>query len=280
LAIGSAPTALEHAWATSACGQTAKRLKTPSQQGFYLRLAMTPLLLSGGMDVYQRRRLVALSAIAGVFVLIVVVIASAGGDDEPEAPITTVGGATGQTAAAIPKDQYIDEADSICGEVNSALASIDAADEAEAAAEEADLLASELQQLQSLSPPDEDEDLANDFLRALQDQVNAAEDRQVAIDRQDDTALDEIEGALDGAEVEAQAAAEDFGFDVCGNPEATGAETDAETGAGGAEPAPAAPVEPAPVEPAPTEPAPTAPPADGGTGGGGGGGGGTGGVSP
>jgi hypothetical protein len=231
------------------------------------------------MDVYQRRRLVALSAIAGVFVLIVVVIASAGGDDEPEAPITTVG-TTDQTADAIPKRDYIDEADAICAEVNSALASIDAADEAAAAAEEATLVAGELQQLQSLSPPDEDEDLANDFLRALQDQVDALESRQIALERQDDSALASIDDTLAAAEVDAQAAAADFGFEVCGNPEEAGADTGTETdtGTGGVEPAPVEPAPAAPVEPAPTEPAPTAPPATGGTGGGGGGG--TGGVSP
>jgi hypothetical protein len=229
------------------------------------------------MDVYQRRRLVALSAIAGVFVLIVVVIASAGGDDEPEAPITTVGGTTDQTAAAIPKADYIDDADAICSEVNSALASIDATDQAEVAAEELDLISSELQQLQSLNPPDSDEDLANDFLRALQDQVEALEGRQLALEREDDSALVNIEDDLSAAEVDAQAAAADFGFEVCGNPDETGTETGTDTG--GVEPAPVEPA-PAPVEPAPTEPAPTAPPADGGTGDGGGGGGGTGGVSP
>jgi hypothetical protein len=241
---------------------------------------MTPLLLSGGMDIYQRRRLVALSAIAGIFVLIVVVIASAGDDDEPEAPITTVG-TTDQTAAAIPKREYIDEADAICAEVNSALASIDAADEAAAAAEEATLVAGELQQLQSLSPPDKDEDLANDFLRALQAQVDALESRQIALERQDDTALAGIDDTLAAAEVDAQAAAADFGFEVCGNPEEAGADTETETGTGGVETTPVEPAPAAPVEPAPTEPAPTTPPAAGGTGGtGGGGGGGTGGVSP
>jgi hypothetical protein len=107
------------------------------------------------MDVYQRRRLVALSAIAGVFVLIVVVIATAGGDDEPEAPITTVG--TTEQATTLPKQDYIEEADGICGEVNSALASVDTSDAANAASEELTLVAGELEQLQSLPPPDSDE---------------------------------------------------------------------------------------------------------------------------
>jgi hypothetical protein len=231
------------------------------------------------MDVYQRRRLVALSVIAGVFILIVVVIASAGGDDEPDAPAITTVGTTPETATT-PKSDYIDEADAICAEVNSALASVDTSDAAAAAAEELELLSGELDQLQSLPPPDEDEDQANDFLRALQNQVTALEDREVAVDRGDDAALVEIDERLSTLEAEAQDAAERFGFEVCGNPEG-GAETSTEPGTDtGAVPAPtepAAPVEPAPTEPAvPVEPAPTEPPADGG----GGGGGGTGGVSP
>jgi hypothetical protein len=227
------------------------------------------------MDVYQRRRLVALSAIAGVFVLIVVVIASAGGDDEPEAPITTVG-TTEEPSATLPKEEYIQEADGICGEVNSALASIDAADDADAAAEELTLVAGELEQLQSLPAPDEDETGANNFLRALQEQVAALESRQTAIEREDESALVEIDTTLAAAEADAATAAEDFGFEVCGNPDA--ADTGTDTGSGGVTTAPTepAPVEPAPVEPAPVEPAPT----DGGTGDDGGGGGGTGGVSP
>jgi hypothetical protein len=228
------------------------------------------------MDVYQRRRLVALSAIAGVFVLIVVVIASAGGDDEPEAPITTVG-TTEEQAATLPKQEYIDEADGICGEVNSALASVDSSDATDAAAEELTLIAGELEQLQSLPPPDSDEAGANDFLRALQAQVDALEDRQTAVEREDESALAGIDATLATAETEAQTAAEEFGFEVCGNPDAadTATGTDTGTDTGGVAPVEPAPVEPAPVEPAPVEPAP---PADGGTGDGGGGG--TGGVSP
>jgi hypothetical protein len=227
------------------------------------------------MDVYQRRRLVALSAIAGVFVLIVVVIASAGGDDEPEAPITTVG-TTDQQATAIPKGEYIDEADGICGEVNAALASVDTADAASAASEELTLVSGELEQLQSLPPPESDEAGANDFLRALQNQVSVLEDRQVATEREDDAALAGIETNLATAEAEAATAAEDFGFEVCGNPDAVDTGTGTGTDTGGVVPAEPAPVEPAPTEPAP---APTTPPADGGTDTGGGGGG-TGGVSP
>jgi ABC-type transporter Mla subunit MlaD len=223
------------------------------------------------MDVYQRRRLVALSAIAGVFVLIVVVIASAGGDDEPEAPITTVG-TTEEQVTALPKQDYIDEADGICGEVNSALAGIDTSDAADVAAEELALVAGELEQLQSLPPPDSDETGANDFLRALQNQVEVLQDRQTAIEREDDAALAGIETTLATAEADAQEAAANFGFEVCGNPDA--GDTGTDTG-GATPPTEAVPVEPAPVEPAPVEPAP---PADGGTGDGGDDG--TGGVSP
>ena len=46
------------------------------------------------MDVYQRRRLVALSAVAVVFIVLVLLFRSCGGDDEA-APVTPLSGATG-----------------------------------------------------------------------------------------------------------------------------------------------------------------------------------------
>ncbi len=46
------------------------------------------------MDVYQRRRLVALSAVAVVFIVLVLLFRSCGGDEEP-APVTPLSGATG-----------------------------------------------------------------------------------------------------------------------------------------------------------------------------------------
>ena len=44
------------------------------------------------------------------------VVAGCGGDDEPATAVEGDSGATGPTAAAIPLDDWIDQADTICGE--------------------------------------------------------------------------------------------------------------------------------------------------------------------
>jgi hypothetical protein len=237
------------------------------------------------VDVYQRRRLVALSAVVGVFVLIVVIASAGGGDDEEPAPVATLTGATGATAGGVQplaNRDYIDQADAICTEAVSSLEAIDSEDLAEAAQREARIMASQLRGLRELPPPERDRNLANSFLGALNDQVRALRDRQLALERDDGDALVEIDARVAEAEAEAQAAAEEFGFEVCGNPEATATGAEAEGVEAPVEPAPVepAPVEPAPVEPAPVEPAPVEPGTDPGTGGVTPGGGGTGGVSP
>lgn len=242
----------------------------------------------------MRRRLVALGGIGAVLLIIIVAIASAGGDDDEQTPITTVGGATGPAQATLPKADVIDQADAICAESNSALASVEAeagGDQTALAAEQTDIVGGQLSQLQTLPAPEEGAGAFDRYLRALQDQVDALNGREQALDRGDDAAVAELEGTLETAEADAQAAAEDFGLEACGDPTAT-----ATTGAG-EEPTTeeAAPVTPVPeaVAPAPVEPAPTTPPAPAGTEGGGatldgdtgadtggGGGGDTGGVSP
>lgn len=232
------------------------------------------------VDVYQRRRLVALSGVVGAFVLIVLIVSGGGGDDEA-APVAAITGATGpQGVEPLAKREYIDQADAICAEANSSLEAIDTEDLSQQAQSEARTMASQLGNLRDLPPPQRDRNLANGFLRALNDQVRALRDRRLAVERDDGEALVEIDARVAEAEGEAHAAAEEFGFEVCGNPEAT-----AEVGAEAAEPV--APAEPAPVEPpaepapAPApEPAPADPGADPGTGGVTPGGGGTGGVSP
>jgi hypothetical protein len=234
------------------------------------------------VDVYQRRRLVALSAVVGVFVL-VVVIASAGGGDDDAAPVTAVTGATGpQEAQPLAKGEYIEQADAICAEANTSLDAIEAEGLAEAAQREVRIMSSQLRNLEQLPPPRRDRNLANRFIRALSDQVDALRNRQLALERDDGEALVELDATLAEAASDAQAAAEEFGFEVCGNPEATpdvGAETTE----------PAAPVAPVPAEPpaeepapapAPVEPAPADPGADPDTGGVTPGEDGTGGVSP
>jgi hypothetical protein len=230
------------------------------------------------MDVYQRRRLVALSALAAIFIVIVLLIRSCGGDDE-EAPVTPLAGATGTGGATVlTQNDYADQADAICLEANTSLANVDESDAAQAASDRSEIITGELQQLQTLPPPDDGENKLDNFLGALEELAAAYADQATAAERGDDAAVAELDTTIDELNSTAARAAENFGMSVCGDPTQTGdTETDADTGGGTADetaveptapteeiaPAPteivpeAAPTEPAPTEPAPTEPAPT-----------------------
>jgi hypothetical protein len=261
------------------------------------------------MDVYQRRRLVALSALAGVFILIVLLIRSCGGDDS-ETPETLAGGATGATGlagAALSQEQYIAQGDEICRSVNTSISEIDAGDANAAAEERGTDIASELSQLQSLGAPTDGQDELDEFLQALQDQVSSYEKRSLAVERGDDSAVQELDARIAEAEDAAAQAARQFGFEACGDFSATGDGGGAGGGGGGGGEETTTPTDAAaagtvtPTVPVPTTPAPTtttpvapppadtgtaapdtgtAPPADTGTGGTGGGTGDTGGVTP
>lgn len=242
------------------------------------------------MDVYQRRRLVALSAVAAIFVILVLVVRSCGGDDE-ETPITPVSGATGAGGVtSLPPEEFAAQGDSICLQTNSVLAQTDDADAT--STEPGDIIAGELEQLQTLPPPTDNEDQLQNFFAALQDQVAAYDERVTAAERGDDATVAEIDVAIDEAASAAAKAARKFGFDVCGDRDEvseggnrgeeteTGGDTATDTGTDTA--APVEPVTPAPTEttPAPTdtaggtapvtpEPEPVPAPTDGGTGSGG-----------
>lgn len=196
------------------------------------------------MDVYQRRRLVALSAVVGVFVVVVLAVASGGDDGATE--VSAVTGATGQQGPpTLGKRAYIQRADRICAEANASLQTIDGIDLEQAAQTESRVITDQLQRLRALPPPERDRNLANAYLRALRTQVDALRDRGLALERDDDAALVEIDAALASAEERAQAAAAELGLELCSDPAASGASDDELD----------VPVEPAPVEPAPTEPA-------------------------
>jgi hypothetical protein len=238
------------------------------------------------MDVYQRRRLVALSAVAAVFVILVLVIRSCGGDDDGT-PITPVSGATGAAGAtSLTQEEFASQGDSICLQTNTLLAQTEDSDPA--SGEEGELIAGELEQLQTLPPPTDGEDQLQNYLAALSDQVAAYDERRTAAERGDDATVAEIDVAIDEAASAAAKAARKFGFQVCGDRDevsesggngADGDTSDTATDDGTATesvtPAPtdATPVAPAdsggetaPVEPAP-EPAPA--PTDDGSGSGG-----------
>jgi hypothetical protein len=237
------------------------------------------------MDVYQRRRLVAVLAIVLVLVLAVVAIAG-GGDDEGE-PIESVSGAsTPGVGTPLSKSEFIAEGDQTCDEIATAIANIDSTDTQSAAEQELDYTKSELSQLRSLTPPEEDQATLDQFFSSLEDLVDALKKNVQALSSGDTTAQSEATTEIDRAKSGFLAAAQDYGFKKCGEegePSPTG--TSGAAGAGGT--APATPVTPTTTTPiTPTTTPSTTPPSGGtgtgGTGGGGGGGGGgsSGGIGP
>ncbi|MEO8091611.1 MAG: hypothetical protein ABI726_02735 [bacterium] len=214
------------------------------------------------MDVYQRRRLVAVLAV--VLVLVLIGVAIAGGGDDEQTPITPVTGAsTGGLATPLSKSEFISQGDAICEETAAAVANIDAADTKEQAEQELDYTNSELDQLRSLTPPESDQATLDDFFSSLEDLIGALEKESLAADRDDATALAEAQAEIDSATSAVLEAAADYGFKKCGKagkPSTAASDT--------------VPVEPATTPPATTPPATTpapAPPSNGG---------GSGGVSP
>lgn len=170
------------------------------------------------MDVYQRRRLVALSALAGLLIVVVLLIRSCGGDDE--APITALGsGATGAGGAQLSQKDYIREADSVCLQANTSLGALDSSDPARSATDQARIVSGELSQLQTLTlaPGEAGADELDAFLAALEQQAAALLDLSVAAERGDDSATAEIQGTADEAASRAAKAARKFGFEACGD---------------------------------------------------------------
>jgi hypothetical protein len=242
------------------------------------------------MDVYARRRLVAILAVVLVLVLIGVAVAG-GGDDEAEPTITTVTGASSPgTTTALSKDEFIDEADDICEESAVAIENLASDDPEQLARQELSTVEGQLDSLRSLAPPEEDQDELDDFFAALEDLVDALDTRALALERADDTAASEAESDISAAETELADAADAYGFTECGTTGEAGSEADATGGDSAiAEPGAVTPAAPAPSTtpapapapaPAPSDSGGTPDPSSGGAGGGSGGTGDSGGVAP
>jgi cell division septation protein DedD len=222
------------------------------------------------MDVYQRRRLVALSVIAGIFILFVLLIRSCGGDDEEPAPLAA--GASGPSGVAgvtsLPQPDYIAQGDPICLEANTSLANVDESDPVQADNDKAQIVGGELQQLQTLPPPEDGADDLDKFLSTLEKQSLAYQDRATASERGDDASVAELNETIDKTTTDAADAADAFGFKVCGDVSKVG-EADTGGGGGGGDSTDAATTDTGgtetpvtPVTPTTTTPVPVAPPTD------------------
>ena len=225
------------------------------------------------MDIYMRRRLVALGGLVAFFILFVLLVKSCGGDDEPEAPLTTVGATGTDGVVALSTDEFISQADEICAAANSAVGALDPTDPT-AVREEFQITSEELDSLESLEVEEESRTLRR-FFSFMNDLVAALKSKQVATQRGDTVAADEAQVAIDEAEVEARELGSQYGFRDCGQfldaGEAPGGAADADADTGAVAPTDTdavAPADPA-VPPAsdtgtvpPTETPTTPPPSD------------------
>src|SRR4051812_13981164 len=114
------------------------------------------------MDVYQRRRLVALGVVV-VAIGVIVAIASAGGGGDDGTPVTTT------STQAASKGEFVASADGICAETATAIANLSADDVAQEAEQELDYTKSQLSQIKALPQPTQDKAKLDAFYTALKD---------------------------------------------------------------------------------------------------------------
>ncbi len=241
--------------------------------------------------MWRRRPYVALAG--GVLAAAILATGCGGSETAPVVPVEGASGASGAQGVALSKDQFIQQADAICGEANAALGGLSSATVGNGAetqaAQELQIVRSELTSMQALTPPSEDRSTLDAFLSSLKDEVSALDAKKAALDQGGDTSTADSE--LASAKSSAQSAAQDYGFKACGKgAEAPSTSTGQTTTTLATPPATTPVTPPAPVTPTPpaTGGAPTGGATGGGTGGGatgggssgGGGTGGTGGVSP
>lgn len=166
------------------------------------------------MDIYMRRRLVALGGLVAFFIFFVLVVKSCGGDDEPEPVTGPTTGATGQESTTLTADEYIARADEICATANRSVAEIDPTD-TNATQDEFSITRQELRDLQALGPPDDNGGIQR-FLSDLSAVVDALRAKSQATKSGDIAAQDAAQLEIDTAEVDAREQGESAGFSECG----------------------------------------------------------------
>jgi hypothetical protein len=212
-------------------------------------------------------------------------LAGCGNDDAPIEPVST--STTETDAGTLSQEEFITSADARCAEANAALANLDTETTAATSttSQERSITQGLLTGLQGIGDAEDPDGSLAAYYAALKDQVKVLKQQEQAIASGDTTAADALDTDLDSAKSEAQSAAEQYGFEECGQEGTTLPETGTSTSVAptATTPAPATttPVTPTttPVAPAPVAPAP---PATGGTSSGGtspSGGTGTGGTS-
>lgn len=211
--------------------------------------------------------------------------AGCGGDD---ATTSTVTSSSTTPTTAVSTDEFITAADARCAEANAAIANLTAEGSGSTTAiqQQLDITKQTLTGLKSLGSPEDPDGSLADYYDAVKEQVSLLGQQQDALASGDSAGAEALTTQLDQAETDAQAAAESFGFEECGQ-SGTALSTDSTTTVAPTDtpatttPAPATTTTPPATTPAPVTPAPSTGGTSGGTSSGGTGGssGGTGGSS-
>jgi hypothetical protein len=154
-----------------------------------------------------------------------------GGDDTTEsAPLATT-----PTVETVTQAELIERGDAICAEVNAAVGTVGASTETGGAAEQAaGLYAGMVDSLKGIGEPQETAGYP-EFIAAAEALGTAEDEVELAAEREDTAALETAESSASAALAGFQEAAEEYGFEQCGEgpsaPVSAGAEPESgETG--------------------------------------------------
>jgi hypothetical protein len=166
------------------------------------------------MDIYMRRRLVALGGLVLFFIIFVLLVKSCGGEDEPEPVAQAPTGATGVTGGALTPEMFIEQGDAICGPANLAVSELDPTDTG-STQQEYLITKQELDDLNTLEQAEESQPISK-FLNDLGAVAAALRLKAQAVKSGDVAAQDAAQLEIDTAEVDARASGKDAGFADCG----------------------------------------------------------------
>lgn len=192
-----------------------------------------------------------------------------GGDDDSTeaAPVATTA-----VPELLSKDELIEQGDAICAEVNAAVGTVGAssAETSSPAAQVADLYAGMVSSLKNLGAPQESSGYS-EFVAVADELSTAQGEVKLASERGETAGLEAAEANASSALSSFQSAAQEYGFEACGEGPSAPVSTAPEAGETGSAEAPEE-SEAETVEPeAEAEPAPEPAPETGGAGGTGGG---------